>query len=146
MLCEWQPSCLLTHNAALSSTLMWLSFHLPLCYTEEHKLTWPDRKKNLYLTLTSENVILHTIFSEETKHIPCLFPCPEVQSVSSVSHMDEWRCINVTFWLCGSQSVSRTLEPLERKFRNLKCLKCPHLKLFTELAWLKRQKVFRECQ
>lgn len=40
-------------------------------------------------------------------------------------------------------SFPRPVEPLERKFRNLKC---PSLKVFAELAWLKETKGFEECQ
>lgn len=78
----------------------------------------------------SENVTRHFIFSEEGKHIPYL---SLVQRCSL--------CGSVPTWMNGVAQMSRfdyvvprTLEPLEETFRNLKYLKCPPLKPFTELA------------
>lgn len=56
--------------------------------------------------------------------------------LSHISECGSFKCRVLIMW---SVTVS-TLEPLEWTFRNLKC---PCLKLFTELAWLKGQEVFR---
>ena len=116
---------------ALWMATLCFSFHL-LCYTQGHKFTWPDGKNPL-------SCMWRATLKNYIQHIHCLL-FQDCSSVRSVSHIAEWGCINVKFWLCGLSPG--LLSPL-RTFRNLKW---PSPKLFAVVAWLKRQKVFKEFQ
>lgn len=114
---------------------MWLSFHLPLCFAQEHKLAWPDRKKPLS---HMRHVWIRTVFAEENMSTFLVFCFRGEVCVVCFPHrwMGSHKCQVLIMW-----SVRRTLEPWEE----IQESEVSVSKLFAELA-LKGQKGFEECQ